>query len=226
MLVHPQDPGCCLVEITDLQRDPLPEPIRAHARPLQQIVQWARDYLIKPHPELGRPGPVCPYVNGSMERGTFLLGLCPGNPDRGAVQSLLMRYRDWFLELEPRHLPSAQLKTIVIAFPDLPPERVAEVIDLTQQELKPHYVSRGLMIGEFHAGPPQKGGLWNGEFRPLWCPVPLLAIRNLVPTDFPFLVDDSRFVQAYVTRIGDAVPDHLRPAVSEARRKHGLPDEI
>jgi hypothetical protein len=138
-----------------------------------------------------------------------------------------MRYRDWFLELEPRHPPSAQLKTIVIAFPDLPAERVSEVIDVTQEQLKPHYVSHGLMIGEFHAGPPQKAGLWNDEFRPLWCPVPLLAIRNLVATDFPFLAGESHFVQAYVARIGDAVPAHLEPVVAEARRKYGLtPDEI
>ncbi|HEX7843406.1 MAG TPA: hypothetical protein VF469_38300 [Kofleriaceae bacterium] len=184
--------------------------------------QWAREYLVKPHHELGRAGPVCPYVHGSMDRGSFFLGVCPGDPDHSAVHSLLMRYRDWFLELDPRPPSSAQLKTILITFPDLPPDRVPEVIDATQRQLKPHYVSQGLMIGEFHPGPPDKGGLWNKDFRPLWCPVPVLAIRNLVPTDFPFLAEESRFVQTYLMRIGDAVPEHLRQAVAEARLKYGL----
>jgi hypothetical protein len=222
MLVHPQDPSCCLVELSDLEQDPLPDPIRPHELPLRKVVQWAREYLMKPHPELGRPGPVCPYVHGSMEKGSFLLGLCPGNPDADGVHSLVMRYRDWFIELGPPSHPSTQLKTIVITFPDLPPERVPEIIDVTQEQLKPHYVSQGMMIGEFHAGPPQKSGLWNRDFRPLWCPVPVLAIRNLVATDFPFLAGESRFVQAYVGRIGNAVPEHLRQAVAEARARYGL----
>jgi hypothetical protein len=81
------------------------------------------------------------------------------------------------------------------------------------------------MIGEYHEGPPDKAGLWNSRFRPLRSPVPLLAIRHMVPTDFPFLSLDDDHVAAYLQLFGDRVPTHLQPQVSAAtaRMGKGLP---
>lgn len=133
-----------------------------------------------------------------------------------------MVYRDWFRELPPTSGPAAQFKTILLTLPDAPPEKVNAIVDATQRRLKPRYVPDGLMIGEFHDGPPDKGGLWNADFRPLRSPVPLLAIRHMVPSDFPFLADDPEFLSSYLQQFGDAVPAALRPRVAEAARALGL----
>jgi hypothetical protein len=118
--------------------------------------------------------------------------------------------RDWFLELEPQHGPQAQLKTLLLLLPDVAAADAPAVIDETQRLLKPAFVRNGLMIGQFHPGPPDAPGLWNEAFRPLHSPVPLLAIRHMVASDLPFLIDDPAFRAAYLDRFADAVPRQYR----------------
>jgi hypothetical protein len=35
---------------------------------LRAVADWIESYVIKPHEDLGRPGPVCPFVPGALER--------------------------------------------------------------------------------------------------------------------------------------------------------------
>jgi hypothetical protein len=42
-------------------------------------------------------------------------------------------------------------KAIVLIFPDMPLYFAPELIDSVQTELKPLFVNKGLMIGEFHS---------------------------------------------------------------------------
>lgn len=216
------DPSCFLVEMKDLGRL-LPGPAQAYTEPLERVVHWAREYLCRPHPELGREGPVCPYVQAAMEKGLFFLTVCPGQDfSEDELPDLVMKYRDWFLEIEPRSGGDAIFKTILLLFPDLPLGEAGRLIDLTQEKLKPGYVAKGLMIGEFHALPPKKGGLWNPDFRPLNSPVPLLAIRHMVPTDFAFLQDRKDFVTSYLQIHGDSVPVHIKDQVRHVAQGYGL----
>jgi hypothetical protein len=39
-------------------------------------------------------------------------------------------------------------------------------------------------------------------FRPLQAPIPLIAIRNMVPTDIAFLYDEESYVRAYLEKFG------------------------
>ncbi|MFT7839286.1 hypothetical protein Q5530_24340 [Saccharothrix sp. BKS2] len=214
MLIHPEHRAHPLVEPSDFAAPTLPLEVAAHEARLRTVFRWANDYLCGPHPDLGRRGAVCPFTDTSLQRGLFYLSVHPGSPgDPDELAALLLHYRDWFTELEPRTGPSAQFKTILVLFPDLTD---FGVVDRAQQELKPEYTRDGLMLGEFHPGPPEKAGLWNPAFRPLHSPVPLLAVRHMVPTDFPFLRDDDSTVAAYLQRFGDRVPAHLREHVQAA----------
>ena len=190
MLVYPRDPRCFLLTEDELSGQ-LPAPARPYRRHLRTVADWAHDYLTSPHPELGRSGPVCPYAGASLKKRLFYLTVQAAGPrslDRAAVADAVARYRDWFADLAPTEEPARQYKTILILFPEVPADDAPHVIDATQAALKPSFVDTGLMIGQFHPLPPAEGGLWNAEFRPLRCPVPLLAIRHMVPTDLPFLV--------------------------------------
>jgi len=222
MLSHPTHPEAFLVELEDLYRD-TPERVRPHLEPLHTVVDWAEEYLCKPHPELGRQGPVCPYVEASMHRCLFYLTVIRGADFlQDQVERLIVRYRDWFLDLSPRDGADAGLKSILILFPDVPQEQVPSLIDFTQERLKRLYVDHKLMIGEFHPGPPAKAGLWNDDFRPLKAPLPMLVIRHMVPTDFAFLKDDKGFMEAYLRIFRHQVPAHIRDEVRAAAERFGL----
>jgi len=200
--------------------------LRPYEEPLRQIARWAEDYLCQPHPELGREGPVCPYARSSIRKQLFFLTVRPGaDLEREDVEAHITTFRDRFLEMEPRQGHDAIYKTILCLFPDVSLEKTARLIDATQEKLRPEYVRHGLMVGEFHARPPEKAGLWNEAFRPLNSPVPMLVIRHMVPTDIAFLKDEKELVAAYLERFGADIPAHLRSQVREAADRWGLPLE-
>ncbi|MEO3861966.1 DUF6875 domain-containing protein [Acrocarpospora sp. B8E8] len=202
MIIHPGDPALRLYDITEV----------GDHRHLRAAAGWAREYLCNPHPDLGRRGPVCPYAQSSIDRNRFHLALRPGVPGTvDEVVSAVEPYREWFTELAPRDEPDSLHTTILILFPDA--YGILTVIDAAQKRLKDLYVPDGLMIGEFHDGPPDKPGLWNPDLRPLASPVPMLVIRHMVATDLPFLADEPEHVQAYRAIFGDHVPAHLRDVV-------------
>lgn len=218
MLVHPRDPRCFLLTEDELS-GPLPAPARPYRRHLRTVADWGRDYLTNPHPQLGRSGPVCPYAGASLKKRLFYLTVQAAGPrslDRAAVADAVARYRDWFADLAPTEEPARQFKTILILFPEVPADDAPDVIDATQAALKPSFVDTGLMIGQFHPLPPAEGGLWNADFRPLRCPVPLLAIRHMVPTDLPFLVHDPRLLDGYRRVFGDRLPERQRIELGHA----------
>jgi hypothetical protein len=174
-----------------------------------QIVLWAEEYLARPHPDLGRGGAVCPFVDGSLRRGLFFITYHTGRfSDSREVAQLIRPYKTKFLELEPRRGAEAQYKTILILFPDM--NEATEVLDQAQAELKHEFVDLGLMVGQFHSRPPSLPGLWNPHFRPFHSPVPLIAIRFMVADDFPFLQMEARFITAYLRRWSGSVPHRLR----------------
>mgnify|MGYP004485959105 CR=1 FL=1 len=223
MLTRPGFHDQVLFEAADLHADPPHPPLTGITGKLQAVLDWAAQYLCEPHPDLGRKGPVCPFVQGSLDRGIFYLAVHRGTTvDADQLALVLAGYRDWFTMLEPSTGPAAQFKTVLIVLPDLPEEAARAVVDRAQARLKAAYTELGLMIGEFHDGPPAKGGLWNPEFRPLHSPVPLLAIRHMVPSDFPFLADDPVTLGAYLSRFAGSGPAALRRQVAAAATRFGL----
>lgn len=225
MLVHPRYPDLVLVRagsvgtagpagtvgpartVGPAGEHELPARLRPYRAAIGAVVDWAWSYLCSSHPELGRRGPVCPYARSALTAGTTFIGVCPGRPrGPGEVAELLGRYRDWFGDLEPTTGREAQLKTIMILFPDLERADWTTIVDSSQRMLKAEYVRHGFMIGEFHDGPPDKGGLRNQDFRPLRSPVPMLVMRHMVATDLAFLDRDREFFEAYLERFADQVP--------------------
>ena len=108
-----------------------------------------------------------------------------------------------------------------------------ELIDGTKQALKPEFVRSGLMLGEFHADNRQPG-LHNEEFHPLRSPVPMLVMRQMVPSDFAFLsrAEDSpaarmEFLTAYLasqTNLADQ-PERTRAEEAAADGVPRIPSE-
>jgi hypothetical protein len=193
----------------------------------QQALVYFRQFLAKGHEHLGRGGPVCPFVPLALKKNSIHMGVvrapyitarsegkyCPGRRGETTAEQVRQVARSFierFFELEPRSGKLAVYKAVLLIFPDVPIERAHEIIDAVQVELKPEFVRRGLMLGEFHTQN-NVPGLHNDSFYPLRTPTPCFAIRYIVPSDLVFL-DMSRypedvreqFLRAYLMRFGDA----------------------
>jgi hypothetical protein len=186
------------------------------------ISHWAESYLCKGHSELGREGPVCPFTAPSLSKELFWLTVEDGADLSGPESAeKVKRYLEWFLELEPTSGPESILKTILIIYPGISHELAASKLESVQKMLKPQFVKRGIMIGQFYAGCPETG-LWNDSFRPLESPIPLLAIRYMVPSDFPFLHGNrgnSEMLLAYLDKFGTRIPTEIKSLMVEALQK-------
>ena len=181
---------------------------------LVSVTQWMRNYLAKPHPQLGRNGPVCPFVPVSLELDTvWLCEVSEPGLTADDITQIITEYRDVFLRTEPIAMPMALQKSFLVVFPRLQDSgsEGAALVDKVQYNLKRSFVEMGLMIGEFHLSN-ESPGLRNPDFRPLRCPVPMLAIRHMVGSDFPFLArksyppkERSWFLRAYLSYLGSSL---------------------
>ena len=66
---------------------------------LHAVADWIKTYVVKPHADLGRAGPVCPFVPGALERNSSF------RPFQSPVPFLFVRQgviSDWkfFLDKE------------------------------------------------------------------------------------------------------------------------------
>jgi Cys-tRNA(Pro) deacylase len=196
---------------------------KANQPSLDVIAAWAKNYLCCPHAALGRNGPMCPFVPGALQK-QLLFGTVYDQADLDVeeIKAILLQEMERFIALPPVSGNEAQFKSLMALFPNLPADQVGDLIETAQADLQRHFVPNGLMVGEFHAGPPQKGGLWNSDFRPLYSPVPMLVIRHMVPTDLLFLKDNQELFREYMKIYGNAVPERFRPQFEEAAQRFGM----
>ena len=180
---------------------------------LAGIVRWVREYLVRPHPQLGRRGAVCPFVPASIELDTIWLAeVTDPRPSIESLTAAIIGFRDAFLDMEPRGGSVALQKAFLIVFPALGEGGpAAALVDAVQYNLKHSFVEMGLMIGEFHSHN-DSPGLRNPDFKPLRSPLPMLAIRHMVESDLPFLArksypaqDRASFVRSYFSCLGTSL---------------------
>jgi hypothetical protein len=219
MLTRANDSSHYLIQLADLNAKPEKQApiVKENSEALRQIVTWVERFLSNPHPQLGRTGDVCPYTKSSMKKEYLWLTVCRGKVlSVEDVSTRVMKYRDWFLEIAPSSEKESLFKTILILFPDIEAEDVPRIIDVVQQQLKPEFVAEGLMIGQFHPHCPETG-LRNLDFRPLQAPVPLLVMRHMVLSDFPFLEKDEKFTSSYINVFGNTIPQKIQEKIKETR---------
>ncbi|MFN6464267.1 MAG: DUF6875 domain-containing protein [Nostoc sp. DedVER02] len=182
---------------------------------LLEIMDWVKSFLGKPHPDLGRPGPVCPFVPHSLKSNSIRLAVIRTKdlyPEQ--LEEIVGRYRNLFIEMKVKEQELAINKAFLLIFPDINEESY-KIIDSVQKKLKTLFVESGLMIGEFHKRN-QSPGLHNPNFRPLRSPIPLLAIRFMVEADLPFLQSPAdphlriRYLEAYLKYFGHKFTDETK----------------
>src|SRR4051812_16260708 len=109
------------------------------------ILNWAREYISKPHPDLGRPGPICPFVPPSIEKDLFYMKFhyeIEGTDFR-RLKKLLLHYTDIFLRECPMGDSEQSFKSLLLIFPQIPDER-ATILDDVHALVKSDFVEDGL----------------------------------------------------------------------------------
>ncbi len=204
-----QNAGLFLWSSDDIERGAMSDLAQADQTVLREIMSWTREYLVAPHPELGRDGPVCPFTKPSLAKQLFFLATPEHGRDVSVLTARLQHWREWYenLLLEKEEV-DRNLLTVLVPLPDF--DRVdAAPLDQFQDLLKDDFVQHGLMIGQFHPNC-DKPGLWNEAFRPLRCPIPLLAMRVMVLYDLPFLMETQSYLDAYLKHFAREIPPKVR----------------
>ncbi|MBF6327106.1 DUF6875 domain-containing protein [Nocardia transvalensis] len=190
-----------------------------HGESARTLVRWVDEHLMRPHRELGRTGPVCPFVRNSVVRRVFWAGLAAGG-DGLTVEQMQQVVDDAvaiYRRLRADSPSEARVSTLITVFPEL---TRYDLIDAVHLSRKSEVVAEGLMLGQFYPGCAVPG-LWNRDFRPLDAPVPMLVLRSMMSTDFPFLAARTEWLYAYFTQVAPNLPRNLRWAIAERMRVDG-----
>jgi hypothetical protein len=160
--------------------------------PLNVALVWIRDFLSHGHRDIGRANSVCPFIPAALAKETLWLATSEA-VDPIDVEQVMVGLANSFETTIPTFGPDAQFAAYVVVFPGVPLEYAPSSIDAVQNRLKPSFVERGLMIGEFHQGnrtPAVSPGATPGFF-PNRAPISMLAIRSAVSGDQKFLRFDG-----------------------------------
>jgi hypothetical protein len=170
---------------------------------LQAIADWIKAFVVRFHEDLGRSGPVCPFVPGALERKT--LWLVPERIADWGVPHVVERidhYKRLFLETEPTHGDDTNYKVFVVVFTDLPADHAQRVFgDVLQQLAAPSYLEDGIVFGPFYKGNTGTA-IYNAGFRPFQSPMPFVFVRQGVINDWKFFLDNSDWLDHWAHRFG------------------------
>jgi hypothetical protein len=183
---------------------------------LRAVPNWIKTFVSRPHPNLGRAGPVCPFTPGALQRHTLWLA-SEHIGERGVpeVVELVRDYQRLFKDARPRDGDDAIYKSFVVVFPDLSPERAKALLTAVLDQLgAPSYARDGLVMGPFYETS-EGTAIYNATFHPFTSPVPFLLVRQAVVSDWKFFLDDPEFFDLWARRFGET---GARALAEEVRR--------
>jgi len=168
-----------------------------------------------------RAAHVCPFVQTSLDRDQFWIAesdLTHAQGDR--VEALLLEQMEGFLVAAPAYDPPRSgkpapeeciYKTWMTIFPNVPHQRgPLPLFDDIHKKLKPTFMARGMMLGQFYNGCPwEQAAIHAPELKSyiLNSPTPAFAMRYLVSQDKIFNLheeEEERFGVAHRVYFPDA----------------------
>ena len=180
--------------------------------PARLLADWVRDFLTRPHPDLGRPGHVCPFTAQAARLDSIRIGIAAlDGSDRAALRAAMKAAMREF-EAIPCARAGRQFRTVIVGFPNCRDAAGIAALKQVQRAMRHHSTVFGKMIGLF--GPEsQHEGLVNPAFRSQRSPIPALAIRMLVEKDAPFVVRNPLLVPIYLLSFPLGGPRRLLASV-------------
>jgi hypothetical protein len=155
----------------------------------REVLEWASDFLMSSHPDLGRKGAVCPFMDQAAKAGRVSYTQVRIE-ERADFARLRMVAEDGLTRIHGAGGPGGTYESMVFVPVGGDRELLTESVIEVQQELADSALARGCMIGDFYPRHPMPG-VHNPDFRPLASPRPILGIRTMVDTDILFLAHRS-----------------------------------
>ncbi|MFI0242762.1 DUF6875 domain-containing protein [Streptomyces sp. NPDC016845] len=196
------------------------------ASALDTVEEWLTEYISASHPEIGRSGPICPFVAPSRKNRTMeiRLRLAGHAPTLELIEEIaLSSLREY--ELTSWQGRNPMLRAMVVALPDLRSEDTG-LLDQAHARVKDAFVAQGLMIGQFHENC-EVTAARNPRFTVSKAPLPLFAIRAIALHDVFFLSERPHWFQQYRERFGKffgsgsaSMDPHLVERYQVAERAH------
>lgn len=191
---------------------------RSDLEALRAVADWIKTFVVQPHKDLGRAGPVCPFVPEALERKALWL-IPERSADRSPVDvvELIIGYQKLFFDARPDQGDDTVHKAFFVVFTDLSADRANEFFDdLLERLAVPSYVNDGFAMGAFYEGN-KATAIYNPSFRPFTSPVPSLLMRRTVVSDWKFFLDDDDSLKNWAHRFGESGAREL------AEELRGLP---
>jgi Domain of unknown function (DUF6875) len=172
---------------------------------LHAVSDWINSFVTRPHKDLGRAGPVCPFVPDALKYKT--LWLAPeriGGKRASDVIQLVNAYKKLLLDVQPVDGDAAGYKSIIVVFPDLSVDRAKGLFDEVLENLAvPSYAEAGFVMGGFY-DTNEGTALYNSSFHPFQSPAPFLLIRRAVISDWKFFLNNEEMLNLWARRYGES----------------------
>jgi hypothetical protein len=121
---------------------------------LRAVADWTKTFVVRPHSDLGRAGPVCPFVPVALDHKTlwFAAERSAGRNPPDVIQ-LIEGYKRLLLAAQPVEGDDASYKSIVVVFTDLPAAQAKDFFGGALQQIGvASYANDGLVMGPFYEG--------------------------------------------------------------------------
>lgn len=189
-------------EIADAKTHGIPPSDAVH---LTATMDWIYNFIMQPHPNLGRNGAVCPYVKSSIEASIFYVCTppMPQNFDYEDVFEALLKLGGVFDYMAPQIGQNAALRAFLVLFPHATDAMLSH--PQKSKLLKTEMMRCGVTVGQFfptdHADI-----LLKAKFFPVQPPLCLYTMRPFIESDWMFIQGEREWREVYKARFGVSGP--------------------
>ncbi|MFE1591465.1 DUF6875 domain-containing protein [Nocardia sp. NPDC058705] len=189
----------------------------------QAVLGWMANFVLQPDERLGRAGAVCPRLASAIDADLVqLVAVRTAGTSIDDAVRIGQGLADLYVELFDE--TTFQRGALMAIFPDLDPADAAQFIDAGHARLRPEFVRRAMMLGEFHPAS-TVGSVHNRDFPVMQSPVPMFAVRALTTHDALFLdqpgPDRHELLRHYLDYLGDRAPTTVLRRVQARLPKTG-----
>jgi hypothetical protein len=181
--------------------DNLPELLTAsRIDQANEVMRWTNEYIGGPHPQLGRKGPICPFVHKTVLVDRLFIAFHDeiDGSSRRRMRGLVLAHAERLKKRLPETQPDGAFTSVVLVFPNLPDKR-AQALEDVFHEIKSDLMASDVMSAAFHKHS-TKPSMHNPDFQVYRAPFPCFVLRHMDVRDIMFLGHNRPGFERYRTR--------------------------
>jgi hypothetical protein len=170
------------------------EPINAY----RKVSAWIDTHLAHSHP-FGQRGRICPGLPLSIERSALWFAHIVLKKSKAEAVKQILPWARRFIETPPTTSPEKDVKAIILVLPHFE-DHERGLLQEIKNASKPYFVRCGLMLGTFN---PRADRYDSENDWPPRSPIPIIAVRHMIQSDYRFLGTSKMCRREYESRFGE-----------------------